>query len=203
MSKTTPRAARRGIGYNVYYDQSNSPIRLCPSDWNVDVTAEFRQPLFQGAGVQFNRIAGPGAIPGYNNGVIIARINTDIALADFEDGVREPGQRRGAGLLGPLPRLPRVGRGDRRARQRLADVAEDLRAVRASAPAAARRRKKPRPASSTSSSVAQVEQRLSDVYAAESQLRYMMGLAATDGRLIRPADEPTAAKVDLRLDRDA
>ena len=33
------------------------------------------------------------------------------------------------------------------------------------------------------------------MYAAEAQLRYMMGLAATDGRLIRPADEPTTAKV--------
>ncbi len=41
--------------------------------------------------------------------------------------------------------------------------------------------------------VAQVEQRLSDVFTAEAQLRYMMGLAVADGRQIRPADEPTAA----------
>ena len=47
-----------------------------------------------------------------------------------------------------------------------------------------------------------VEQGLSSLYAAESKLRYMMGLAATDGRLIRPADEPTIAKVAFRLDPD-
>ena len=32
-----------------------------------------------------------------------------------------------------------------------------------------------------------VEQGLNSLYVAESKLRYMMGLAATDGRLIRPA----------------
>ena len=47
-----------------------------------------RQPLLRGAGVQFNRIAGPGAQPGVYNGVMLARINTDIALADFEASVR-------------------------------------------------------------------------------------------------------------------
>ena len=47
-----------------------------------------RQPLLRGAGVQFNRIAGPGAQPGLYNGVMLARINTDIALADFEASVR-------------------------------------------------------------------------------------------------------------------
>ena len=40
-----------------------------------------------------------------------------------------------------------------------------------------------------------VETSLASLYSAESKLRYMMGLAATDGRLIRPADEPTTAKV--------
>jgi hypothetical protein len=35
------------------------------------------------------------------------------------------------------------------------------------------------------------------VYQAESKLRYLMGIAATDGRLIRPKDEPTTAKVSF------
>ena len=46
------------------------------------------QPLLQGAGVQFNRTAGPDAAPGVYFGVLIARVNTDISLADFEIGVR-------------------------------------------------------------------------------------------------------------------
>ena len=41
----------------------------------------------------------------------------------------------------------------------------------------------------------QVEQALTDLYRMENRLRYLMGLAATDGRLIRPINEPTTAKV--------
>jgi hypothetical protein len=39
------------------------------------------------------------------------------------------------------------------------------------------------------------EQSLNNLYAAEANLRFLLGLAATDGRLIRPKDEPTTAKV--------
>jgi beta-lactamase regulating signal transducer with metallopeptidase domain len=38
---------------------------------------------------------------------------------------------------------------------------------------------------------AQVENTLNLLYTAEGRLRYMMGLTPTDGRLIRPADDPT------------
>lgn len=38
---------------------------------------------------------------------------------------------------------------------------------------------------------AQVENTLSLLYTAEGRLRYLMGLAPTDGRLIRPSDDPT------------
>jgi hypothetical protein len=41
------------------------------------------------------------------------------------------------------------------------------------------------------------EQGLSSLYEAEAKLRYLMGLAATDGRLIRPVDPPTTAKVSF------
>ncbi|MBQ8362820.1 MAG: TolC family protein, partial [Thermoguttaceae bacterium] len=39
-------------------------------------------------GVEFNRIAGPNATMGNANGVVLARINMDMALVDFEMGVR-------------------------------------------------------------------------------------------------------------------
>lgn len=50
---------------------------------------EIRQPLLQGAGVQFNRIAGPNGEPGQFNGVLLARTRTDISLARFEASVRD------------------------------------------------------------------------------------------------------------------
>ena len=39
------------------------------------------------------------------------------------------------------------------------------------------------------------ETALNSLYVTEANLRYLMGIAATDGRLIRPKDEPTTAKV--------
>ena len=42
-----------------------------------------------------------------------------------------------------------------------------------------------------------VEQALTDVYRCENRLRYMMGISASDGRLIRPADEPTTARISF------
>src|SRR5690606_29130540 len=54
---------------------------------------QFRQPLLAGSGVEFTRIAGPsnpnfGSITGVTQGVLIARINNDITVADFEISVR-------------------------------------------------------------------------------------------------------------------
>ena len=40
-----------------------------------------------------------------------------------------------------------------------------------------------------------MEQALTDLYRAENRLRYIMGLSMSDGRLIRPSDEPTTARV--------
>src|SRR6185369_1578502 len=70
------------------YDANNAPGNAFPSAWNSNIEMEYRHPLLQGGGVDFNRIAGPGATAGVYNGVMIARINTDISLADLENGVR-------------------------------------------------------------------------------------------------------------------
>jgi outer membrane protein TolC len=44
---------------------------------------------------------------------------------------------------------------------------------------------------------ARVEESLQQLYDRETQLRWLMGIAASDGRLIRPIDEPTMARVDF------
>ena len=69
---------------------SNATTRRWSSSTTGTTTfqMEIRRPLLQGYGVEYNRIAGPGAIPGFNQGVLLARINTDIALATFEGSVR-------------------------------------------------------------------------------------------------------------------
>jgi outer membrane protein TolC len=165
-----------------------------PANWTTAFQAEMRQPLMRGAGVQFNRIAGPGAQPGVFNGVMLARINTDIALADFEASVRNlvadvettywelyfnyrSLDAVKAGLESALTTwrrvytLSRLGAKGGEAEIE-AQARENYFLFRTSE-----------------------EQALSALYDTEAKLRYLLGLAATDGRLIRPIDEPTTAKV--------
>ncbi len=97
LSKRAATGARFEFNHVVDYDLNNSPSnRFSPSPNGFDRSyaydtyfeAGFRQPLFQGAGVDYNRIAGPNNSPGVNNGVLIARANTDMSLAEFEIQLR-------------------------------------------------------------------------------------------------------------------
>jgi hypothetical protein len=79
------------------YDRNNQsgnrfgapPPPLSSFSWDNYIEATAKQPLLLGAGTEFNRIAGPGATPGQLNGVLLARVRTDISLVDFEKGVRD------------------------------------------------------------------------------------------------------------------
>ena len=89
LGKTTATGARFALKNHIDYNRTElrNPSLRFESVYQVDYEAEYRQPLLQGAGVGFNRIAGPNANAGAINGVLIARINTDISLSDFEVGV--------------------------------------------------------------------------------------------------------------------
>ncbi len=90
LSKRSATGTQFRLAHELLYDRNNTPANRFSNDISYDtfLAAEFRQPLLQGRGVQFNRIAGPNNLPGVNTGVLIARANTDITLADFELGVR-------------------------------------------------------------------------------------------------------------------
>ena len=76
---------------NIVYDSNNNPTSTFPSSYTGFWEAEARHPLLQGNGLAFNRIAGPNAQPGFRNtnGVLISRINNDISIGQFEQGVRQ------------------------------------------------------------------------------------------------------------------
>lgn len=71
------------------FDQNTMPSNLFPSTWTTYYEAEARQALWQGGGVNFNRIAGANPVPGYYNGVKIARLRSDITQAEFEIALRD------------------------------------------------------------------------------------------------------------------
>ncbi|MEM9943029.1 MAG: TolC family protein [Planctomycetota bacterium] len=94
LTKPTASGASYSFRNVIDYNRNNSPVNLFPSTYDVLNQFEVRQPLGRGRGTMVNRIAGPGAVPGQAafagqyNGVLIARIRSDISLADFESAVR-------------------------------------------------------------------------------------------------------------------
>jgi outer membrane protein TolC len=212
VQKTAVSGGTFALGQTMAYDRDHflyvntqgQPVNrlLYQSDWNVKLVAELRQPILQGTGTQFNRIAGPGATPGNFTGVMLARIRSDQALADFEAGVRNfvadvenaywdlwyayrALDASVAGRDSALETWRRIytlytngskgGEAEKEAQAR-----QQYFAFRAGTEAA------------LSGTTLEGE---FGVYQAELRLRRLMGLAATDGRLIRPKDEPTTAKV--------
>ena len=196
LSKQTASGTRFSVSNETVYDANNNPTRDVFSDYTTRWQAEARQPLLQGAGTLFNRIAGPGLGPGNYNGVIIARINGDITLTDFEGQVLNQVRQVEDSYweLYFAYRAFDAARAGRDSVLRSWRTVEAFRIVGRSggdALSESRARQEYFLFKST------VEDRLLRLYAAENRLRYLMGLAASDGRLIRPSDEPTTAKVDF------
>lgn len=203
LSKVYPTGTEFAFRNNTSYEWSNQPGRTTPSNWDTNFEAFFRQPLLQGAGLQYNRIAGPQRFDQYagnfvNNfdGVVIARIRTDQALADFEGGVRN--------LMRDVEQsyweLYFAYR-DLEARKMGRDSAlETWKKVAALFREGARGGSADREAQARAQYFlfrGQVETALTELYRAENRLRYIMGIAMSDGRLIRPSDELTTAGIDF------
>ena len=204
VSKTAAPGTQFAFRNNTAYDaNSNLIAQGAPafSQWDTNFEAFFSQPLLQGAGTQYNRIAGPQTFDQYAggavnpfDGVVIARIRTDQTLADFEGGVRNL-MRDVEQAYWSLYFTYR----DLEARKLGRDSAlQTWKKVAALAREGARGGSADREAQSRAQYFqfkAQVEEGLTALYAAENRLRYIMGLSVSDGRLIRPADEPTTALV--------
>lgn len=206
ITKITAEGTQWAIRNNTTYTGNNIPsgangAQAFQSVWNTNFEASFTHPLFQGSGAQYNRIAGPLTFEQYAagvrnpvDGVMIARIRTDQTLNDFEGGVRN--------LMHDLEdaywELYFAYR-DLEARKMGRDSAlETWKKTAALYRTGSKGGSADREAEARSQYFlfrSQVEQALTDVFKDENRLRYIMGLPMSDGRLIRPADEPTLAKV--------
>lgn len=89
LSKVTASGSLVALRSVFSHDNNNAPANTFRSAWNAYLEGEVRQPLMQGGGVEFNRIAGPNSAPGVYNGLLIARTNADITETEFEIGVRD------------------------------------------------------------------------------------------------------------------
>ncbi len=203
VQKTNATGGTFGFSNATNYDSNNNGNRQTPSDWETNFEAFFSQPLLQGRGTQYNRIAGTYAFNQYTanapnsfDGVMIARIRTDLTLADFEGGIRNlmrDVEQSYWELYFAYRDLDARKQGMESSRATWARVNQLM-------IAGAKGGSADREAQSRAQFFqfrAQVELALTDLFRAESRLRYIMGLSVSDGRLIRPADEPASARIEF------
>lgn len=222
ITKRAVTGSQFTIRNNVDYDANNAPGNRFPSAWNNNVEMEVRHPLLQGAGTQFNRIAGLSKTPGVYNGVVIARLNADVALTDFEIAVRDLvsnvenaywdlyyGYRvldakvaaRDESLTTWRKVYARFETGRRggeadkeaQAREQFFRFQQDVQNAMSGEPYEQTRNWNGLPSGAFRTT--------GGVLLAERRLRLIMGLAPTDGKLVRPKDEPVLAPLAMDWDQ--
>ncbi len=193
------------------YDRNNQTSNtFLPLSWESYIEAQVRQPLLQGAGVQFNTIAGPGATPGQLNGVLLARVRTDTNLIDFEKSVRD----YVAEIENAYWDLYYAYR-DLEARIAVRDIAEETLASLANADTSIGKRAQAQEqvdrlqsevidslngraidgTRTNNGSTGGTFRGTGGVRVSERKLRSLIGLPINDGLLVSPTDTPSVAKV--------
>lgn len=205
INKTAATGTSFALRDYVAYDRNNSPVNRFPSAYNQILEAEIRQPLLQGAGIEYNRIAGPNATPGNYNGVVLARINTDITLTAFEQSVRDLlmeversywqlyfAYRDLDAKMARRDTLLQAWRNEQDRLEAGLSKPQDEALAREQYYVARADVENALSGTATSGLVVGTS---AGVYTVERRLRLLMGLPTNDGRLIRPADEPSMADV--------
>ncbi len=219
LTKRAATGSEFTLRHTMDYDFNNANGNIFPSAWDTALEAEFRQPLFQGAGIEFNRIAGPDSAPGVIGGVVVARLNTDISLTDLEIGLRnlvsnvensywdlyfayrdlDAKKRARDASLGIWRELAasvgRLGAED----DKIAQAREQYHRFEVEVQNAL----SGRPVEGTRAggdSSGGTFRANGGVYIAERRLRLLLGLALSDTRLIRPAQDPSLAKAIFEWD---
>jgi len=188
IEKKTGSGALLSLSNQTDYDRLNvaaGGFRQLPSAWTTAFEARVDMPLLRGRGTQINRIP-----------VVLARINTDISLAGFESQVRNlvlDIENTYWDLHNAYRNLEtaKTGRDSAQATWRKVYEMKQRGHREGSAQTEAQAREQ------YFFFRAAVETALQQLYETETKLRFLMGLAATDGRLIRPIDEPIMAKVNF------
>ena len=186
------------VNHNWNYLDTNSLSAKYPSSYSGLIQAQYVQPLWAASGVEYTRISGPvrsglGDIVGVSQGVSIARINTDISVADFEAAVTLM-VKDVEDLYWDLYLAYRQYDADEANRKKSqvmwqkVKVLRDLGADGGGAIAEAQVRE------NYFDTRARAESALADLYIIENQFRKLLGLPVNDGKIIRPADDPVEAE---------
>ncbi len=186
------------VSQNWSYNSANQFFQLFPSNYRGALRADYRQPLWAGAGVDYTRTAGPilRSIPGISitdGGVVIARINTDITLADMELNVTNL-VRDVEDLYWELYLAYRTYDAELTARDAAHSVWRSARKRMESGSKGGTVVDEAQARSNYFASRIRLENAVGTLYSTEGQLRRLIGLPVNDGRILRPSAEPLAAE---------
>jgi outer membrane protein TolC len=153
------------------------------SIWQTSLELEVRQPILQGRGTMVNRVP-----------VTLARINTDVSLASFEASVRNllldvENTYWDLHLAYRNLETARIGRDSAQITWKMIHTKQVVGTLSI--------QEEQQAAEQYYFFRAQAETAYRDLLNSEGRLRFLMGISATDGRLIRPIDEPTTANVEF------
>ena len=188
LVKKTASGAMFTASNQLNYDRFNGDMasyssRALRSDWTTTLEMRVDQPLLRGRGTEVNRIP-----------LMLARINMDLSLADFEAAIQNlvlDVENTYWDLHRAYRNLETAKKARDSAQLTWKFTYEKHTGGKVSVQEEAQTREQ------YFNFRAQVERSLKEVYDTEGRLRYLMGLSATDGRLIRPIDEPTIARVEF------
>ncbi|MGL4512195.1 MAG: TolC family protein [Lacipirellulaceae bacterium] len=229
VSKRSASGTGFALRHNVEDDFNNAPRNIYGSAgqihghaWGWNLEAEVRQPLLAGAGADFNRIAGPDAVAGQYNGLLIARVNTAISVTDFQLALRDY-LSNVENAYWELVFAYRDLESKKTARDNSLAAWQRVKELSESGLAGAESDKVAQAAEqyfrfqqdvenalagrvtdgtrSFNGSTGGTFQGAGGVYVAERRLRLLMGAPINDGRLIRPATEPKPAEVVFAWDQ--
>jgi outer membrane protein TolC len=184
LSKQTASGTLFTLRNQTTYDKNNQLFgRALPSDWFTAMEFEATQPLLRGRGAQVNRIP-----------VVLARINTDVSLASFESSVRNlimDVENTYWDLHYAYRNLEttKIARDSAQVTWKIAYAKFKGKIETIQAESQAKEQ--------YFYFRSQVEAAWRDLLNTENRLRWLMGLAATDGRVLRPIDEPIQARVQF------
>ncbi len=197
LSKVFGNGGQLQVGHSVNYLGSNIPGQLFPSAYTGNVGARYRHPLLAGSGTEYTGIAGPiaqsfGGLSGVTQGVVIARINNDITIADFQAAIRNL-VKDVEDTYWDLYLAYRnfdtavTARNSALATWRFSKIRVDLGAdIDVSAESQSR--------DQYWAAEAAVKNSRSGIFTAETRLRRLLGLPINEGRVIRPSNEPVTAQ---------
>jgi len=197
LSKTMANGGQVSVYENINYLGTSSPAAFLPSSYSGATGINYTLPLLAGSGTEFTRVAGPlgqqfGGLTGVSQGVLIARINEDISIAQFETSLHSL-VRDIEDAYWDLYQAYRTYHTAVTAKEsslltwRIADL-QLQGGVRTRAEVAQARDQY------FGTDAASINAR-SAIYTAEIRLRRLIGLPANDGTTLRPFDEPVTAQL--------